>query len=401
MKLDNTKKYVVACSFGPDSMFLVNFCIKQRINFIVAHVNYHRRPESNLEEENLRCFCKEKNIPLEVLDTINMIPTGNFQSWARKVRYEFFSHICDKKKCDAVLVAHNQDDLIETYLMQKEKNVFVSYYGISENTNINGVEVIRPLLEFKKKDLELQNINDGIPFSIDSSNLENHYRRNQIRHSIVEKLNNDERYEIIREINKQNKSLNIEELQRNVWDLQSFLREKTENLILQISSFLQSNHEFKILEKKEILNIQKSFSSPKPNIEIPLTRGISIYKTYEDVVLIKKQNYRPFEYKISLPGKYSLEFVDVDFSLGAQDQNVENSDYPLLIKSVKLDEKIKVKNYFSNVRRLYIDWKMPSFLRGWWPGIYNKNGELIYIPRYRAKYSDNHSSKFRIKFPTK
>ena len=41
-------------------------------------------------------------------------------------------------------------DLIETYLMQKEKKLGVNHYGLASRIYINGVLVIRPLLKYSK-----------------------------------------------------------------------------------------------------------------------------------------------------------------------------------------------------------------------------------------------------------
>ena len=50
-------------------------------------------------------------------------------------------------------MAHQKDDLIETYLMQKERKLGVSYYGLRQSNTIKGVKVFRPLLSYTKKDL--------------------------------------------------------------------------------------------------------------------------------------------------------------------------------------------------------------------------------------------------------
>ena len=52
--LSKKAKYIVACSYGPDSMALLNMLIEEKYNVVVAHVNYHKRDVSNFEEESLR-----------------------------------------------------------------------------------------------------------------------------------------------------------------------------------------------------------------------------------------------------------------------------------------------------------------------------------------------------------
>ena len=46
------KPYILGCSFGPDSMALLNMLIEQEYDVVVAFVNYHKREESKYEEKN-------------------------------------------------------------------------------------------------------------------------------------------------------------------------------------------------------------------------------------------------------------------------------------------------------------------------------------------------------------
>ena len=96
LNLENSKKYVVACSFGPDSMALLFSAIKQNLNVVVAHVNYRKRDISQFEQDELTKYCKENDIKIYILDLKGKKSEGNFQDWARKTRYEFFKEIVDK-----------------------------------------------------------------------------------------------------------------------------------------------------------------------------------------------------------------------------------------------------------------------------------------------------------------
>ena len=402
MNLDKKKKYVVACSFGPDSMALLDMMKKENYNVVVAHVNYHKRKESDFEEQSLKKYCELNNLECLALDTSSFKVTGNFQEWARKVRYEFFKKVLLENKCDAVVVAHQEDDLIETYLMQKSKKSFVTYYGIEKETVLFGVRIIRPLLNFKKSDLEKYDIQNNVPYSVDWTNLTDLYTRNKYRHEIVEKLTDEERKEIRKEIdslNKNKENQNTADLQQNIWELQDFLSENTEVLVLQISNNLQKRNVFKKITRSSISVFQKSFESSHANIAQKLIGTIYLVKSYSKVYLLDFSQFSDYEYVVDRPGDYEFEFVSFGFDENMNDRNLTSNDFPLKIRPVNSKEKYKVGDHYSEVRRLFIDWKMPYFLRGWWPGIYNRNGELVYIPRYRETYTDKHSSKFIIKFP--
>ena len=60
------KRYLLACSYGPDSMALFDMLLKGKYNFSVAHVNYNLRPESKEETKSLKAFCKANNIDVYI-----------------------------------------------------------------------------------------------------------------------------------------------------------------------------------------------------------------------------------------------------------------------------------------------------------------------------------------------
>ena len=142
LNLDKSKKYVIACSFGPDSMALLDAAIKEKLNIVVAHVNYRKRDASQFEQDSLMTYCEDRNIKICVLDLKGVKSKGNFQEWAREKRYEFFKEALQKEDADAVLVAHQEDDLIETYLMQKKRGNFAKNPGISGEIELKGIKII-------------------------------------------------------------------------------------------------------------------------------------------------------------------------------------------------------------------------------------------------------------------
>ena len=91
------------------------------------------------------------------------------------------------------------------------------------------------------------------------------------------------------------------------------------------------------------------------------------------------------------------ELFAIDFSGGAEDRNIKDDDYPLSIRRPLPNDEYQIKDYKSKVKRLFIDWKMPNRIRAIWPAVYNKDGRLIYIPRYSKEFEDKHKSVFKIK----
>ena len=390
LSLNLDKKYVVACSFGPDSMALLDAAIKESLNIVVAHVNYRKRDASQFEQDSLQKFCDERKIKLYILDLKGQKHEGNFQQWARKKRYEFFKDVAEKENADAVLVAHQQDDVIETYLMQKQRGNLAKNPGISSENELFGVKIIRPLLGYTKKELEEYDKKNKVPYSIDESNLSNYYTRNKIRHNIVEKLTKLERQSILNEIN------NFENLAvefKTVFSKEEFIKLPYKHFIVLIDHFMGLTNKHKDISKNHFKEIIKSLKAKTNHREV-ITDCLWLELDYGRVFIVNAAKIKPYSFEINKVA--SNNFIEVDFSDGAEDRGISNSYQKLIVKNCNKNDLTIIKDYKSKINRLFIDWKMPLFLREIWPGIYDKNGSLIYVPRYREKYVDNHKSKFKI-----
>ena len=396
-EINPNSKYVAAVSFGPDSMALLHMLIMMKANVIVAHVNYHKRPESDFEEESLRKFCKENNVPIEVLDLKDQKSTKNFQDWARKVRYEFFKKLSEKVDAEAVFVAHQEDDVIETFLMQKNRGNIVKNWGIAKEIDIFGVHIVRPLLSFSKSMLKDYCDYNKVPYSIDSSNLENKYARNLIRHTVVENMNDEQRNKIVDEI-RHSKSLTSDSQYQNPISLEEFLEFDDEMAIRFIDSFLSKRNLHIDISKKFIDEMKKAFKSKKSNVQIRLIEGMFISKEYDEVFLYSENEVVDYCFVMDSPSRIENKFFEIDFTNNGEERNIKKDSYPITIRPVKLSDAYRVNNYDCLMRRLFIDWKVPPHLRKCWPGIYDKSNKLIYVPRYRKEFKDNHKSKFIIKF---
>lgn len=176
--------YLLAISGGPDSMFLLNWYKKKKV--VVAHVNYHKREDSDNDENIVREFCLKHSIPFEVLNVTEK-PEGNFQDWAREIRYTFFKEVYDKYKCDALLMAHHKDDFLETALMQQRSNREPKYYGIRKTNEIKGMNIVRPFIKMYWKDQILEQLaKDNIKYATDYTNALPEFERNKIRLELKE-----------------------------------------------------------------------------------------------------------------------------------------------------------------------------------------------------------------------
>ena len=393
--------YLVAVSFGPDSMALLNMLIQQEKNLVVCHVNYHKRKESDEEERKLKAFCNERNIPIHVLEAGHPLEHMNFQAWARDIRYRFFASIYEKYQAQGLFVAHHADDDVETFFMQKKKLLRV--YGIQEERMLYGMRVIRPLLSYRKRDLYHYCIEHHIPFSIDSSNLENDYERNRIRHSIVEQLSDEEVHQYQEEKRKLNKKraeqfLTIEEVyQDNTINISAFLKLDKECQSLCLHDFIYRYLPQYSFSKYKGELILEAIYSKKPNWRMVLEKPYSLVKAYEVIYMQQEVEISDYAYVLKEPGVLDTPYFLLDFRGDTSNRNVKEEDYPLTIRNFHVGDFYWIQDKKKMVNRLFLDWKMPIDLRKIWPVIVNAKGEIIYIPRYRYAYRIKPQDNFIVK----
>lgn len=396
--------YVLACSFGPDSMALFDMLIKEHYHFAVAHVNYHKRDVSNYEEESLRKICAQNNIKIMVLDTEGMKHKGNFQAWAREIRYDFFAKCVRETNADALLVAHHMDDLLETYIMQTRKNKLLDYYGIKGQTTIKGVKVLRPLLSYEKKELYDYCFDNNVPLSLDVSNDSDMYTRNKIRHETINKLTKKEKLEMVKTIDSQNKQIEkkLNEISKHIVDKQieiTYLLSLPDIKDVQyaIDLLLKQNDIEKSASFFAVEELLKALKTNNPNIRIPITKNKFFIKDYKILKIGDNLEVNNYTYIVREPAIVENEFFRVDLLNHYKDLRVSEDDFPLTIRAVQKGDMSYINNIPKKVSRLYIDWKMPKELRTMWPLIFNKKGKLVYVLRYRDEKSKNSNNFFVVK----
>lgn len=383
------EKYLVACSGGPDSMALLDI-YKDKYELVCCHINYHHRDSANRDEDIVKNYCKINNIKFIKYDYVDS-SKGNFQDKARVFRYKCFSDCVNKYQLKGVLVGHHLDDLLETYLLQLDRNASVSYYGLKRNTEIMGIKVFRPLLKYTKKDLTNYCDKNNISYGIDESNLTDLYKRNRIRHSCIEKMSKKEKLELLKEIKYTNY---VQEEERKV--VKDFVKGKTR---FDYDEFMSCPYIKRLLRTlikddlsdKHLDEIIKALKSKK-NIEL-LIDDKCIYKEYGYIEIHDKPiNY---EYKINkiVYKKYPY-FVLSKKGTSFEGVSVTKDDFPLTIRNVKDGDNISMRYGTKKISRFFIDNKVATYDRRMWPIMLNNKGIAILVPKIgcnKEHYSTNHN----------
>ena len=399
LNLEKNKHYLLACSFGPDSMALFDMLLKEGYKFSVAHVNYHLREEADEEESKLRDFCFDNNIGIYVKDVDEGLGDSNLEKKCRDIRYNFFINIVKENHFDALLVAHQEDDLIETYIMQKRRKNLVNYFGIKEMSYFSDIEIIRPLLRYRKEELLMYCKMFNVPYAIDKTNLEDHFLRNQIRHSVVEKMSPIERKDILSEIDQANEKLSqifitISKIQSN--KVEEYLRLNDVEFLYALVALGRKLKADFIISKKQGEELRKVLLSEKPNIALNVG-GLCFFKEYDVLGFREFDEALDYFYDLTEPGILDTPYFYLDFTVDASNRNVKDDDYPLMIRNAQKDDEYEISGYKKELRRLFIDWKMPKSVRNRWPIIVNKDGIIVYVPRYQKDFVPDENTNFYVK----
>lgn len=383
------QRVLIACSGGPDSMALLDI-YKDFYEVYVAHVNYHKRKSANRDEKIVKDYCEKHYIPFYKSDYEDS-KGGNFQDKARVFRYKFFKDLIIKLDLDMVLVAHHQDDLIETYLLQEKRGSIPSFYGLKKINTIEGIKVYRPLLKYDKNYLINYCENNKLQYGIDESNLKDDYQRNMIRHQIVEKLSKKEKQDIIKEINLKNKYNNLEKKKAK-----EYLNKRKK---ININEFNQYDNKEYLLNELLGFNISK-----KENNE--LLRQIKQAKSFEyeftKYYFVKEYDYLEI-YEKEVDYYYELNeikyFKNKYFRLMKKGGNkegvtIKDKDFPIVVRNYKNGDYIMMLYGKKKINRFFIDNKISSKERKMWPVLINNEGSVILVPKIGCDchhYSTKHN----------
>ena len=197
---------VAGVSGGADSVCLLFLLeeISKVLDFTISvvHVNHHLRgDEADRDEAFTRKLCERMQVSVEVFhyDIRQIADEGkmSIEEAGRKARYEAFNKHCEKVNillnnvnADEIKIAlaHHQNDVAETFLYHLARGTDLA--GLSAIRPARG-RYIRPLLCMNRQEIEHYLNARNIEYVTDSTNEEDVYTRNKIRHHVTEYLENE------------------------------------------------------------------------------------------------------------------------------------------------------------------------------------------------------------------
>lgn len=387
------KTILLGLSGGMDSAVLLHILSKiKNIKVVAIHLNHNwRGADSKKDEELARKIAKDKNIEFysETLPK-NVKKT---ETIARELRYKFFEDCAKKFKADAVFLAHNKNDNVETLI-----------YRLIKGTGPSGLNSIpkkrdlflRPLIEVERKEIEKYANENGLIFVVDKSNFDTKYKRNLIREKILplmkeinpETINSISNLINLNIMNQKIVDDVILKIQKQIIKNEKINREKFLNQTKEIQYEIINRYLKGILKTRDFKTIDKlvKFIQNNPQNKISIGKNLFL-KIYNNEIYILNSKKEITENEIKL--KEKNKFLNHEISL----EEVQTPDIFEENKFIKLFEK---ENFVIRTRKegdvftpfgsktpqklktYFIKKKIPSELRNKIPLI-AANNEIFYI----------------------
>ncbi|MBQ8653968.1 MAG: tRNA lysidine(34) synthetase TilS [Clostridia bacterium] len=175
------RRVTAGISGGADSVALLHLLLAKGCSVEAVHVNHGLRGESSDGDEAfVRALCAEKQVKLRVYRL--QPPENPGEGWARQERYRCFREAVACGGTEALTLAHHRDDQAETLLMHLMRGAGLNgLCGMAEDSEAQGMRILRPLLGFSRQELQGVLEARGIPWREDGSNQDPRYLRNAVR----------------------------------------------------------------------------------------------------------------------------------------------------------------------------------------------------------------------------
>lgn len=185
--MDKNKRYLTALSGGADSVALTLALKNLGYKIEAAHCNFRLRgEESDRDEKFCRSFCESLGVPLHIVhfDTKEFakLHKVSIEMAARQLRYAYFEQLRNDIGAVGICIGHHQEDSVETLLINLMRGTGIN--GMTGISATNG-NVLRPLLNVTRGDIENFLNESSIGFVTDSTNLVDDVTRNKIRLNLM------------------------------------------------------------------------------------------------------------------------------------------------------------------------------------------------------------------------
>ena len=189
--IDPAARIGIAVSGGADSLALLLLAAAARSGQVeAATVDHALRPEARDEAALVGRICERLGVPHAIL-TVRWAeaPETAIQERARAQRYRLLGYWAEERGLDAIATGHHADDQAETLLMRLARGAGVrGLAGMRPRSVTPGahVRLLRPLLGWRRAELERVCAAAGFEPIADPSNRDERFERVRVRYALAE-----------------------------------------------------------------------------------------------------------------------------------------------------------------------------------------------------------------------
>ncbi len=427
-KMVNENDTIVAgVSGGADSvclfLLLEEYCKQKNARLVVVHMNHGIRVDAGKDADYVKKLCEEFDVPLRLFEEdINELAKSagiGTEEAGRIARYKAFEQVLNEYGGKGkIAVAHNKGDQAETVLFHLFRGSGIA--GLTGIAPVRG-NIIRPLLDTTREEIENYLLEKGRNWCIDSTNGENTYTRNKLRNVVFPYVE--------KEICSQAVS-HVANAANDLAQIKTFLDDMTIEAIREIVTFKDKEADIRIepflachevIQKQVILKVLEILVPARRDIssvhvadvlslftkesgkQIQLPYGFVATKVYEQIV-IKRESAKGCEfcYSVMIPGQICYETDKrIDFKVFEWDNSEEIPrksytkwfDYDKIINCLELRNR-RIGDYFTisedgkkkSVKEYFIEEKIPREERDRVPILADGNHVLWAIGKRISEY---------------
>ena len=332
--LDYGDRVLVAVSGGPDSVVLLDVLNRLKdalsLTLVVAHFNHGLRPRDDAAETRFTATLADAmDLPF-VTEKALTPPGGNGMSLeeeARDLRYEFLHGAKTAHGAQKIALGHTLDDQAETVLMRLLRGSGIR--GLSGIPPVRHPDIIRPLIEVTRREIEGYLVHRNLKHITDPSNLEKQHFRNRIRLELLPQLKTYQP-EIVRILGQTAEIMRNEdrwmEKEAMGWIEGAVTVSETGDQSLPLEAFaklapaLQSRVIRRIISRllgglRRIhlrhIDAVKSLTRGRPQKRLNLPNGIRVIRTYDTLLFTQQseKKHKGFHITLGGPGVFSIDAV--------------------------------------------------------------------------------------------
>ena len=153
---------------------------------ILVHVHHHLQSEADQWLSFVADFAQKRKLTLQIFHVkTTPQPAESIEAFARQARYDFFASLL-AEPTDALLVAHHQDDQIETFFLNLARGSGLNgLTAMPDSRPLGQGMLLRPLLKYSRVELEAYAHRHDLAWIQDPSNQDQRFDRNFLRETVL------------------------------------------------------------------------------------------------------------------------------------------------------------------------------------------------------------------------